>query len=123
MMRIVVLLFLAVLFTGFVVTAILAGTSGEWVWWILVVLTGLLVLLGIRTWRNAGFVEVPYGDRSPRGVTVTSLAVSISPGSILIDADDERRVIIFNVIDASDPEAFRKDLDRFYDRFQRHALP
>ncbi|MGJ3401921.1 FMN-binding glutamate synthase family protein [Glutamicibacter sp. Je.9.36] len=48
MMRIVVLLFLAVLFTGFVVTAILAGTSGEWVWWILVVLTGLLVLLGIR---------------------------------------------------------------------------
>ncbi|MGO3508095.1 MAG: FMN-binding glutamate synthase family protein [Glutamicibacter arilaitensis] len=48
MMRIVVLLFLAVLFSGFVVTSILAGTSGEWVWWILVVLTGLLVLLGIR---------------------------------------------------------------------------
>ncbi|WP_442904300.1 FMN-binding glutamate synthase family protein [Glutamicibacter sp.] len=48
MMRIVVLLFLGVLATGFVVTAILAGTSGEWVWWILVALTGLLVLLGIH---------------------------------------------------------------------------
>ena len=48
MMRIVVLLFLAVLVTGFVITAILAGTSGEWVWWILVGLTGLLVALGIH---------------------------------------------------------------------------
>jgi len=48
MMRIVVLLFLGVLATGFVVTAILAGASGGWVWWILVALTGLLVLLGIH---------------------------------------------------------------------------
>ncbi|WP_438286480.1 FMN-binding glutamate synthase family protein [Glutamicibacter mishrai] len=48
MMRIVVLLFLGVLATGFVVTAILASTSGGWVWWILVALTGLLVLLGVR---------------------------------------------------------------------------
>lgn len=48
MMRIVVLLFLAVLGAGFIVTAILAGTSGEWVWWILVALTGLLVALGIH---------------------------------------------------------------------------
>ncbi|NQD41362.1 FMN-binding glutamate synthase family protein [Glutamicibacter halophytocola] len=47
-MRIVVLLFLGVLATGFVVTAILAGASGGWVWWILVALTGLLVLLGIH---------------------------------------------------------------------------
>ncbi len=48
MMRIVVLLFLGVLATGFVITAILASTSGGWVWWILVALTGLLVLLGVR---------------------------------------------------------------------------
>ncbi|WP_207306509.1 FMN-binding glutamate synthase family protein [Arthrobacter sp. S41] len=47
-MRIVVLLFLGVLATGFVITAILASTSGGWVWWILVALTGLLVLLGVR---------------------------------------------------------------------------
>ncbi len=48
MMRIVVLLFLAVLVAGFVTTAILAGTSGEWVWWILVALTGVLVALGVH---------------------------------------------------------------------------
>ncbi|MGX1749768.1 FMN-binding glutamate synthase family protein [Glutamicibacter protophormiae] len=48
MMRIVVLLYLAVLAAGFVLMAILAGTSGEWVWWILVALTGAQIALGIH---------------------------------------------------------------------------
>ncbi len=47
-MRTVVLSFLAVLAIGFVTTAVLAGVSGEWVWWILVVLTGFLVAVGIH---------------------------------------------------------------------------
>ncbi|WP_404291780.1 FMN-binding glutamate synthase family protein [Glutamicibacter arilaitensis] len=47
-MRIVVILFLFVLAAGFVLTALLAGTSGNWVWWILVVLTAVLVAVGIR---------------------------------------------------------------------------
>ncbi|HJX78058.1 FMN-binding glutamate synthase family protein [Glutamicibacter sp.] len=48
MMRIVVILFLFVLAAGFVLTALLAGTSGNWVWWILVVLTAALLAVGIR---------------------------------------------------------------------------
>ncbi|MGP9651229.1 FMN-binding glutamate synthase family protein [Arthrobacter sp. MYb224] len=48
MMRIVVILFLFVLAAGFVLTALLAGTSGNWVWWILVALTAVLVAVGIR---------------------------------------------------------------------------
>lgn len=48
MMRIVVILFLTVLAIGFVVTAIIAGSSGSWVWWILVALTGLLAAVGIH---------------------------------------------------------------------------
>lgn len=83
----------------------------------------LLVLLGIKTWRNVGFVEVPYGERTPRGVLISSLVATASPGSLLVDTDDTRRVMIFNVIDASDPDAFREDMDRFYNRFQRHAVP
>ena len=47
-MRIVVILFLFVLAAGFVLTALLAGTSGNWVWWILVVLTVALLAVGIR---------------------------------------------------------------------------
>ena len=47
-MRTVLISFLAVLGAGFIATAILAATSGGWVWWILVVLTGLLVILGVR---------------------------------------------------------------------------
>ncbi|MGP5586151.1 glutamate synthase-related protein, partial [Glutamicibacter ardleyensis] len=48
MMRIVVILFLFVLAAGFVLTALLAGTSGNWVWWILVALTVVLLAVGIR---------------------------------------------------------------------------
>ena len=83
----------------------------------------LLVLLGLKTWRNVGFVEVPYGERTRRGVLVTALVGTASPGSLLVDTDDEREVMIFNVIDASDPDGFRESIDRFYNRFQRHTVP
>ena len=85
--------------------------------------TMLLVLTGLKTWKNVGYAEVPYGARTPRGVLVTALIASASPGSLLIKIDDKRRVMLFNVIDASDPHALRRGLDRFYDRFQRWAVP
>ncbi|MEX2016736.1 MAG: Na+/H+ antiporter subunit E [Candidatus Hydrogenedentales bacterium] len=85
--------------------------------------TMLLVLTGLQTWKNAGFVEVPYGERSARGALITAFVATASPGSLLIQIDDERRVMLFNVIDARDPDAFRAQLDRFYRRFQRLVIP
>lgn len=83
----------------------------------------VLVVFGLRTWERQGVVEVPVGERSQLGVVVSSLVVGLSPGTILLDVDEQRRVMLFHVIDASDPEAVRRDVQRFYDKYQSRIFP
>lgn len=82
-----------------------------------------LITLKLRPLRQPGFVDVPIGERSELGVTVTSLATTLSPGEVLVDVDWERRVMIFHSIDASDPDALRAKLDTIYHRYQRRVFP
>jgi multisubunit Na+/H+ antiporter MnhE subunit len=82
-----------------------------------------LVMLHLRPLRHPGLVTVPIGDRSHRGVAVTALVTTISPGSFFIDADWERGEMLFHFLDASDPDAIRRDLAHVYQRYQRHVFP
>jgi multicomponent Na+:H+ antiporter subunit E len=82
-----------------------------------------LRVLGIRRLEQPGLVRVPIGERSERGVAVSSLATTLSPGTVLIDVDWERRDMLVHVIDASDPDAVRAELQRFYERHQRRVFP
>ncbi len=82
-----------------------------------------LIVLGLRPLRAPGIVKVPIGDRSPTGVVVSSLVETLSPGSVLIDIDWEERALYFHVIDASDPDKVRHQVQTFYERYQRHVFP
>jgi multicomponent Na+:H+ antiporter subunit E len=82
-----------------------------------------LRVLHLRPVEQPGIVLVPIGERSELGVAVTGLLVGLSPGSLLLDVDAERRAMLFHVIDASDPDAVRAQLDRFYQRYQRRVFP
>ena len=82
-----------------------------------------LVVLRLRPLRHPGIVAVPIGDRTPLGVAVTALVISLSPGEFLVDVDWERRVMLFHALDASDPDAIRAAHERFYRRFQRQVFP
>ena len=82
-----------------------------------------LVVLGLRPLRSPGIVEVPIGSRTPLGVAVTGLAITLSPGSILVDVDWEEAAMLVHVIDASDPDAVIAHIQRTYDRYQRKAFP
>ena len=73
--------------------------------------------------RSAGFVEVPLGDRTRSGTAASALFDSLSPGSVTVEIDEERRVMVLHVMDAADEDAVRADRDRFYQRHQRHAVP
>lgn len=76
-------------------------------------------------WRPAtpGYVEVPIGARTLNGIVVTSWLTTLIPGSAFVNLDDERGVMLFHVLDATDPEVFRSELDQFYERYQRHVFP
>jgi len=82
-----------------------------------------LRVLHVRAIERPGLVRVPIGQRTERGVAVFALATTLSPGSVLIDVDWERRDLLVHVIDASDPDAVRDRLQRFYDRYQRRIFP
>jgi len=83
---------------------------------------GLLVL-GLRPLEGPGIVLVPIGERSELGVAVTGLLVGLSPGSMLLEVDERRRLMLFHVIDARDPDAVRAQIDRLYQRWQRRVFP
>lgn len=82
-----------------------------------------LRVLPVRRLEHPGIVCVPIGDRSERGVAVSALAITLSPGSVLLDVDWEKREMQWHVIDASDPDAVRDGIQRFYERYQRRVFP
>jgi multicomponent Na+:H+ antiporter subunit E len=82
-----------------------------------------LRVLGLRPVECSGIVLIPIGERTELGVAVTGLLAGLSPGSMLVEVDTERRAMLFHVIDASDPDAVRGHFDRFYQRYQRRVFP
>jgi multisubunit Na+/H+ antiporter MnhE subunit len=82
-----------------------------------------LVMVHLRPLGQGGVVRIPIEDRSHRGVAVTALVTTISPGSYFIDVDWERQEMIFHFLDASDPAAIRRQLSQFYERYQRQVFP
>jgi multisubunit Na+/H+ antiporter MnhE subunit len=82
-----------------------------------------LTVLHLRPIQSPGIVRVPIGERTQIGVAVTSLAETLSPGSVLVDIDWDDEMMFFHVLDASDPDAYRGKLQAFYERWQRHVAP
>lgn len=82
-----------------------------------------LIVSGVRPLTRPGIIELPIGERTPNGVAVSALAISLSPGELVIDVDWPRRVMLVHVIDATDPDGIREHQARFYERFQRGVFP
>jgi multisubunit Na+/H+ antiporter MnhE subunit len=99
-------------FTGAVILDIVKGT-----WYV------SLIVLHLRPLSHPGIVVVPIGDRSSLGVAVTGLATTLSPGSFLVDVEWDKGLMLFHVLDATDPNAIRAGYQHFYERYQRHVFP
>ncbi len=94
------------------------------VWEILVgTWTVALVVLHLRPLSHPGIVAIPIDERTSTGVAVTGLVDTLSPGSVLVDVDWDRSVMLIHVIDASDPEMLREKHRDFYQRYQRRVFP
>lgn len=77
----------------------------------------------LRPLVRPGIVRVPIGERSERGVAVAALVTTLSPGTVLVDVDWSRGDLLVHAIDASEPDALRAGMQRFYDRYQRRVFP
>lgn len=104
-----------VMFPVFVLAAIWTIVEGS--------ITVTAFVLGIRKLVKPGIVAVPIGERTPTGVGVSGMILTMSPGSFLVDVNWTERVMYIHVMDATDPDSVRETLQTFYDRFQRHVVP
>lgn len=82
-----------------------------------------LVTLHLRPLVRPGIVAVPLGERTPSGLAVWAVVTGLPPGSFFVDIDPERGVALIHVLDASDPEAFRREQVDFYRRYQSKVFP
>ena len=104
-----------VAFTPFATATIREIIAGTW--------EVALATLHLRPLESPGIVAIPIGARTPTGVAVSALAMTLSPGTFLVDVDWERGVFLIHIIDASDPEAVRRHQEDFYQRYQRNVFP
>jgi multicomponent Na+:H+ antiporter subunit E len=82
-----------------------------------------LVTLRLRPLTRPGIVAVPIGERTVVGQAVWAITTGLPPGSFFVDIDRERGVALIHVLDASDPDAFRRHQDHFYRRYQSKVFP
>jgi multicomponent Na+:H+ antiporter subunit E len=82
-----------------------------------------LVTLHLRPLVRPGIVAVPIGERTPTGVAVWAVITGLPPGSFFVDVDREREVVLIHVLDARDPEAYRRQQEDFYRRYQSKVFP
>ncbi|WP_119068689.1 Na+/H+ antiporter subunit E [Rubrobacter indicoceani] len=83
----------------------------------------IFVVLHIRPLDKPGIVAVPIGERSRVGLAVSAIQTTLSPGTYLVEVDYGRGVWLIHALDASDPDAVRRDRERFYQRYQRKVFP
>lgn len=76
--------------------------------------TVIKITLGMEPLRRPGIIKYPIPTKSHYGAAPVGYFVTLSPGSFLVDIDWEENVLLVHVIDASDPEALRRNAEKYY---------
>lgn len=66
---------------------------------------------------SPALVEVPLDLRDPFVVTLLACVVSLTPGTVAIDVDRQRWILLVHALDAPDPQALARAIK------QRYELP
>jgi len=82
-----------------------------------------MYVLGRRRLESPGVVTIPRGARTSAGVAAWGYITAISPDEIVLEADDERDVLLVHLLDARDVPAIHARHERTYERRHRHVFP
>ena len=72
---------------------------------------------------SPAFVEVPLDLRDPFVITVLASVVSLTPGTVSIDVDRQRWMLLVHALDAPDPQALAREIKERYERPLREIFP
>ena len=80
-------------------------------------------VVGIHPLEHPGIVRIPIGERSPVSNGMAGFVITVTPGTFLIDVDEETNEMLVHAIDASDPEAVRDHYQWLFENFERRVVP
>lgn len=80
-------------------------------------------VVGLQPLEHPGIVRIPIGERTPVSRGMAGYVLTVSPGTFLIDVDDETNELLVHAIDASDPDALRRHYQSLYQGYERHVVP
>ena len=81
------------------------------------------ITLNLKPRPQRGIVAVPIGERTDNGIAVWAIVTGLPPGSVFVDVDWERQVVLIHLIDARDPDGYRRKAAEFYRRYQSKVFP
>jgi multisubunit Na+/H+ antiporter MnhE subunit len=70
-----------------------------------------------------GFVSIPVGPRSEKGVDFSGFLNTLSPGSVYIGIDTDANSWVVHALDAEDAQQIATEAQEFYEQYQRPVLP
>lgn len=82
-----------------------------------------LHVVGLKPLEHPGIVRIPIGERTPVSRGMAGYIITVSPGTFLVDVDDETNEMLVHAIDASDPDALRRHYQSLYQGYERHVVP
>jgi multicomponent K+:H+ antiporter subunit E len=65
---------------------------------------------------RSGFVSIPLELTDPYGLAALACIITSTPGTIWVDHDSSRRVLLIHVLDLVDEAAWIEDIKRRYER-------
>ena len=71
-------------------------------------------VIGLKKLTHPGIIKIPFDEESEIRLGVGLLALTLSPGSFVVDVNLEERFILVHFIDISDPDRLREDIHRKY---------
>ena len=106
------------------------GSTGYFsrAWRVISLLLLFVYELVLSAWKVAVMVLSPRMDLKPgifayplrvdRDFEITMLAnlITLTPGTLSVDVSDDRRILYVHAIDASDPDAARRDIAEGFER-------
>jgi multisubunit Na+/H+ antiporter MnhE subunit len=71
-------------------------------------------VIGLKQLSHPGIIRIPYEEESRVRLGVALIAISLSPGSFVVDVNEEERFVLCHFIDISDPDRLRNEIHRKY---------
>lgn len=77
---------------------------------------GRIVLARHQRKRTSGFIRLPLDMRSPYGLTVLAIIITATPGTLWMQHDSSRAVLLVHVLDLIDEEEWIRLIKSRYER-------